>query len=306
MKKLKGTMKNSNGLMQSMMLLALLFAGYMLGQIIFGICIGTQLAGQTRDVNAMLEILNNSPNLLRQGLFISHICTFLFPALAAAYIFSDNYKEYLHLETPFGGATAFWTVASMICVLPALNFIAEWNSQMTLPAALQQIEEILKQLEEQNARVLEMVLNTDKISVFIINILIVAVLAAVGEEFVFRGALQNIFVKTVHNHHLAIWCAAIIFSAIHLQFYGFIPRMLLGAYFGYLLYFTKTLWIPVLAHFTHNFIAVSATWFFRHDKQGAEIFDAYGTGETWWLAVAGAALFLFCATRLSTSNSLKI
>jgi membrane protease YdiL (CAAX protease family) len=298
---LKGVLKNYNGFIQVIMLIALLFAGYLIGQIIFGMCFSAQLPTQSKDVGVILESLYSSPDLLRLGLFINHICTFLFPAVFAAYIFSDSYRDYLHIETPFSGATAFWTAVSMLVALPALNFVADLNQQMTLPAALHPVEEVLKALEEQNARALEVVLNTDRTGTFIVNVLIVAVLAAVGEEFVFRGVLQNIFGKTIINHHIVIWAVAIIFSAIHLQFYGFLPRMLLGAYFGYLLYFTKSLWIPVLAHFINNFAAVAATWYFRYDQRGTEALDSCGTGDTWWMAAASAAVFIFCIGRITKS-----
>ena len=83
-----------------------------------------------------------------------------------------------------------------------------------------------------------------------------AVAAGITEEFLFRGALQRIIGKWTYNHHIIIWSAAIIFSTFHMQFFGFLPRMLLGAYFGYLLYWTRNIWIPVFAHFVNNAIAV--------------------------------------------------
>jgi membrane protease YdiL (CAAX protease family) len=81
---------------------------------------------------------------------------------------------------------------------------------------------------------------------------VVAVLAGVSEELLFRGVLQNIILKTTKNPHLAIWFTAFTFSFIHFQFYGFVPRMLLGALFGYLYFWTKSLWIPMFAHIVNN------------------------------------------------------
>jgi len=68
--------------------------------------------------------------------------------------------------------------------------------------------------------------------------------------------LQRVIGKWTRNHHIIIWSAAILFSAFHMQFFGFLPRMLLGAYFGYLLYWTRNIWIPVFAHFVNNAFAV--------------------------------------------------
>lgn len=83
-----------------------------------------------------------------------------------------------------------------------------------------------------------------------------ALCPAITEEFFFRGALQRLIGKWNPNPHFVIWSAAILFSAFHLQFYGFIPRMLLGAYLGYLLLWTRSIWIPVFAHFINNATAV--------------------------------------------------
>lgn len=90
----------------------------------------------------------------------------------------------------------------------------------------------------------------------IVNLMVMAVCPAITEEFFFRGALQRLIGKWSHNPHLVIWSVAILFSAFHLQFYGFIPRMLLGAYFGYLLLWSRSIWVPVFAHFVNNATAV--------------------------------------------------
>lgn len=86
----------------------------------------------------------------------------------------------------------------------------------------------------------------DGLLTFLSNLVVMALMAGITEEFLFRGALQRIIGQWTANHHIVIWSAAILFSAFHLQFYGFLPRMLLGAYFGYLLYWSRNIWIPVL------------------------------------------------------------
>lgn len=113
--------------------------------------------------------------------------------------------------------------------------------------------------EQEMETLVNLLINEVGIIAFISNILVIALLAALTEEFLFRGAIQRIIEKWTANYHIVIWTAAIVFSAIHLQFYGFVPRMLLGAYFGYLLYWTKSIWAPVLAHFINNAVAVIAS-----------------------------------------------
>ena len=88
--------------------------------------------------------------------------------------------------------------------------------------------------------------------------------------------------------HIAIWITAFIFSAVHMQFYGFVPRMLLGALFGYMFVWTGSLWVPVLMHFVNNGIAVVVNYLI--DNQGLASdsknwADTIGAGSTWWLGV---------------------
>ena len=147
----------------------------------------------------------------------------------------------------------------------------------------------------------------------IINILLMAVLPAISEELTFRGVLINLFkvkgekleVKGESVPHLAIWCSAILFSAIHLQFYGFVPRMLMGALFGYMLVWTGSLWTPILMHFTNNAMAVILYFVSLRAGWDIEMMDAIGTNDTLWLGVVSMVITIvgIYAFRRSTTMS---
>jgi membrane protease YdiL (CAAX protease family) len=126
---------------------------------------------------------------------------------------------------------------------------------------------------------------------FIYNLLIMAVIPAIGEELLFRGVIQQQLHFRLKNPHMAIWITAMLFSAIHMQFYGFIPRMLLGAFFGYLMVWTQSLWVPVLAHFLNNAGAVSMQYFLGAELTEEKI-DTFGTVTDDWiyLVISGMAL----------------
>jgi hypothetical protein len=94
------------------------------------------------------------------------------------------------------------------------------------------------------------------ISTLLLNLLVCALLPAVCEEFFFRGTLQQVLQRWCKNSHVAIWLTGFIFSAIHLQIDGFLARWLLGAYLGYLLVWSGSLWLPILAHFLHNALSI--------------------------------------------------
>jgi uncharacterized protein len=130
--------------------------------------------------------------------------------------------------------------------------VIEWNQGMQLPDGMKNITKWMKESEDATAELTKFLTNITSVSQLIIALVVVAVLAGVSEELLFRGILQNLVLKATNNPHLAIWFAAFTFSFIHFQFYGFVPRMLLGALFGYLYYWTKNLWIPMFAHFVNN------------------------------------------------------
>jgi len=132
--------------------------------------------------------------------------------------------------------------------------------------------------EAEAARITEAMLQMDTSNQFIATLVAVAVLPAICEEWLFRGTLQPIFAKWSGNIHIGVWISAILFSAIHFQFFGFIPRMLLGAGFGYMVVASGSLWPAVLGHFVNNGVAIIAAWWL-----GAEwIAEGMNPAETVW------------------------
>jgi membrane protease YdiL (CAAX protease family) len=181
---------------------------------------------------------------------------------------------------------AHWTlfvlaILVMLCAMPGINLLADLNSHIRLPESLGFIEQILKEQEEAAAALTERFLQADTIGVLLLNIGLMALLPALAEEVSFRGTMQQLF----GNKHLAVWVTAFIFSAIHLQFYGFIPRMLMGVMFGYLFIWTGSLWIPITMHFVNNGCAVLVYYLFGGEGDTTNFADTIGAGETWWIGV---------------------
>jgi membrane protease YdiL (CAAX protease family) len=183
-----------------------------------------------------------------------------------------------------------------VAALPMISLLAEWNNGMELPSYLASLEEMMRQMEESAKVLTERFLNTSSVGMMLVNLLVMALLPAVCEEMMFRGWLQRVLGKSV-NYHTAIWVSAFVFSAIHFQFYGFIPRMLIGAALGYLYYYTGSLWAPILAHFTNNAAAV-VTAFLTYNGYTSIDFDLIGTGDTWYLSVVSVAVCVALMSRL--------
>lgn len=200
--------------------------------------------------------------------------------------------KWLYLDRSMPMKSAIIAVCLMLVASPGINLLSYLNQQMTLPACFSGIEAWMQQQEEAAAVLTERFLLTDSIGIFIVNILLMALLPAMAEELTFRGVLQHLFTPRTCTRipHIAIWATAIVFSAIHCQFYGFIPRMLLGAVFGYALAWSGSLWLPMLMHFTNNALAVVV--YFTAHKAGWDTssMDAFGTGDTWWVGVLSLVL----------------
>jgi membrane protease YdiL (CAAX protease family) len=157
-------------------------------------------------------------------------------------------------------------VLATFCFMIVNTVFIEWNANMDLPGFLQPFEDWAKNMEDQLREVTEFLTKFDSVSYFLAAIVVVAIIPAIVEELLFRGAIQNIFFQISKNHHLAIWLAAILFSAIHVQFYGFIPRVLLGALFGYLYVWSGNIWLAVLGHFVNNGISLLVLYLYQQDK----------------------------------------
>ena len=219
--------------------------------------------------------------------------TFLLPPVICAWLWSEGNQPFhwLKLDQKADGKLFALAVAMMICAIPAINLLADLNGRIQLPESLASIEQIFKQQEAAAAALTERFLQADHIGILLLNIGLMAVLPALAEELSFRGTLQQILSNaqfTIHNSqtHLAIWITAFVFSAIHMQFYGFVPRMLMGAMFGYIFVWSGSLWLPIVMHFVNNGLAVIA-YYVTDDKN---IADTFGAGDTWWVGVLSLIL----------------
>lgn len=147
----------------------------------------------------------------------------------------------------------FLLVAFGVIVFMVVNsVIITWNMNMNFPEFMSGFEQWARAQEDSLARLTEYLVKTETNTELILAFVVVAILPAIGEEFLFRGVLQNIFKGLMNNNHIAIWLSAIIFSAIHMQFFGFLPRVILGALFGYIYVISGNLWYPIAAHFVNN------------------------------------------------------
>jgi uncharacterized protein len=237
--------------------LLLIFCVVFIGFIIVGPMIGMAVAMAFYSGDLATEIMTASPGpdsflpfMIIQG-FTSLIGLILFPALYIRYV------EYKTLTPFFRKEDNFTLIALLVCLLGfvfmiALSPVLEWNMNFEFPEALKTFGDWARNKEDMLAGMTKFLTTFESFGAFLIGLLVIAVLPAIGEEFVFRGLIQNELWRSSRNIHVAIWVSAFLFSAIHLQFFGFFPRMLLGALFGYLYYWSGNLFVPMIGHFFNN------------------------------------------------------
>ncbi len=248
------------------------------------------------EAEEMLSILDNISGTEHIGIMkYFQIClsigTFIIPSFLIAWLIGGNSIGYLKLNRTFNTLSAINVVLVMLIALPIINLLAHWNANMNLPGFLDGLEGKLKEMEEQAGKLTEAFLDSESLNQFAINLIMIAIIPAIGEELLFRGVIQRIFSEWTKNNHVGILIAAIIFSAFHLQFYGFLPRLAMGIFFGYLLLWSRSVWMPILAHFVNNGIAVTVYYIFGDEFVNKDV-DALGTGrEGFWL-VAVSAIFV--------------
>jgi len=231
-------------------------------------------------MNGMSAASLNSPeglNFLKYFQVIQSIGLFVAPPFAIGWLYSGNIGEYLKINRSTRTQSFLLAAISLLMVIPVINFLGAINSQMRLPESLSGLEGWMKTMEDAAKVLTEKFLKVDSFGGLLFNVFMIAILPALGEELMFRGVIQRIFSTWTKNYHWGIWITAFLFSAMHMQFYGFLPRMALGAMFGYLLVWTGTMWVPILAHFVNNLMGVLGYFLIDKGTISNDI-EEWGTG----------------------------
>ena len=219
---------------------------------------------------------------------IQSVAVFILPAIVLAYLCSKNAKEFLFLDKPINWITVLFVILFMILIVPFINLLGDLNQRLVLPEALSGLEKMMRSSENDTAALTEKFLNVHSLPALFFNIFLIAIIPAIGEELFFRGAIQGVLQRKL-NVKLAIWITAVVFSAIHMRFYGFVPRMLLGAFLGYLLAWSGNLWLSIVAHFTNNVLAV-IFYYLKDNGYKVPDIDTIGTGNTLWIGIVSGVI----------------
>jgi membrane protease YdiL (CAAX protease family) len=267
-------------------------------------------------IDSMLNIPSlddiNSPEklvILKFFQVVQAIGLFIIPPIILGYLFYGNTTKYLYLHKSLNSSTLLLVLVLMFFAGPFINFTGELNNSMVFPEWLAGLEQWMKDAEENAAIITEAFLNVKTIPGLAFNIFMIAFLPAIGEELLFRGVIQRIFTNMTRNYHWGIWISAILFSALHMQFYGFVPRVLLGAIFGYLLVWSGSMWLPIIGHFVNNAIAVIGMYLINNELLSPKFEEIGSSVDSYYMAVLSLGLiivFMLMIKRQNVGNEIQI
>jgi uncharacterized protein len=234
---------------------------------------------------------------------VQSIGVFIVPPFILGWLFHGQIFDYLNLNRPINFESVLLVLVLSFAASPFINFIGEINANMQLPSWLSGVEIWMKNAEDKAAELTEAFLKVETLGGLFFNIFMVAFLPAIGEELLFRGVIQRIFTNWTRNYHWGIWISAFLFSALHMQFYGFIPRLFLGVLFGYLLVWSGSIWLPIIAHFINNGVAVIAMYMIDKKLLNPEIEDIGSTSDSYYLAAVSVVLIVVFMLMIKRQNS---
>ena len=266
---------------------AVMVSGIALGRLFYGV--------NLMQTDILMQDLTNPENISILKFFqtTQSIGVFIVPPLIIAWFLHNKPAVFLQVYKRPDIRAVLYVIAIIYFANPFINFLTEINSNLALPEWMSPVELWMKNSEDQAAKITDAFLLSSSLSTLFTNILMIGILPALGEELLFRGIVQQLFKKKFGNAHLAIWISAAIFSALHMQFFGFLPRLFLGAMFGYMLEWSGTLWLPVIAHFVNNTTAVVAYYLMQKGMIGKGL-DKTGTfADGSFYLVIISILFLF-------------
>ena len=225
-----------------------------------------------------------------QGLLV-----FILPTLLTWFLTSAEPTSEIGLRSKVSTNYWIWIVLLYLLAYPALCQTVFWNEHTTFPASMSGLEETLRKWEDAAAETTLTILNVDSFGAMLVNILIVGLFTGLAEEMFFRAGCQKMLIRSGMRPAVAIWLSALIFSAIHFQFFGFVPRLLLGAMFGFVYYRTGSIWTSALLHGLNNSVVVVTSWMATRGMISGDIDSIFinENGFPWIFAISAVLTIIF-------------
>lgn len=210
---------------------------------------------------AILGKINSSTGGLRLVVITQDVVMFIAPALATAAMIAGPQRifKWTGLNRLPGLRLGLLALIAYFVSIPVMEWIVDWNANVQLPQWLAGIESTMRSFEDAANDSVSKIVGAHTVGNLVASILIIGVITGIAEEIFFRGGLQRVLYRPGHRQ-AAVWIAALVFSLLHFQFYGFVPRLLLGALFGYVFLWTGSLWTGIFLHALNNILTLCQWW----------------------------------------------
>jgi membrane protease YdiL (CAAX protease family) len=225
------------------------------------------------------------------------LCAFIAAPLAYLRFVEGRQMASLSPGYPVWLAPALLTVLLVVAFMPFNALFIEWNREVDLPAIFDRWEAWAQAKETDLAELTKRITEFKSVPQLLIGLVVIALIPAVGEELVFRGLVQPKVFALTRNVHAAVWITGFIFSFIHMQFYGLIPRMLLGVLFGYLYAWSGNLLYPIIGHFVNNGFTLIMFFFYQRKAVPIDIEDTASVPVTYSLVALAITVLLLVSLR---------
>ena len=265
--------------------------GYKIAYLFLLLLIGVVVAGILTEIIMKIPGVNDGSGLtaIYVGSIMQSVLGTALPAYIIATLVHPSPARYLKISGDKRiGKKLVFAVLIFIFSYSLASYLSQLNKGMELPSFMHEVEQFFRTMEDAALETTNLLLSGKTIGSLILNLIIVAGFAAISEELFFRGALQQLIGEKFPNGHAAVWITALVFSIVHFQFYGFLPRLLLGALLGYLFLYTQNLWVPILFHFINNALIVVLHYFWGDSQWLREIEEMPADGWFTLAAVVGA------------------
>lgn len=238
--------------------------------------------------NADLWLSNRSVLIFLQ--LIISLGTFIVPGILFMFLISYTPFKYIKANKL---PSLLWIAATIPVVFTgtfAVDLLIRLTELIPFSSIDNALVKALLQAEEQSMKGYEAFLAFESLGGFLLIFILMAVMPAIGEELIFRGLIQNIFLKSYQNSHVAVGFSAFWFALVHAQLTNFFALMFMGIILGYLYYWTKNLWIPIIAHMFNNglIVIISGT-----NKLGWTNYDIMNSDALpWYFSILGVIIFI--------------
>lgn len=237
------------------------------------------------------EGMNDITNI-QIGQVISQVFGFMLPPILYVTLVKEKPFDYLGFKKlqPW----SLLGIVAIFTIIPFLAMVTEWNDSISLPESMTVIEQKLRYIQEFANETTERFMTEGSL---LSGLLIVAALAAISEELLFRSVIQKAFVKICKNAHVGIILTAIVFSAFHGDFFGFFPRFILGLMLGYMFYLSGSIFPSMLMHFVNNGTIVMLFYLNKKEVINVDV-ETFGSTDNVLLIVLSlvvtVAIFIIC------------